>query len=129
MRWGLGTRLIRASRRQSFRCIVQVRYTGGGSFYYTLINPCLITLPGVVACSDDISRWLHIELDQYRDDAAALCFPHCEMLHLWTGFQLSFFAYSVCYENKIAMILKSCLELYHFTAIRLLCSKSSLQTA
>ena len=40
-------------------------------------------------------------------DAEALCFPHCEMLYLWTlVFNCLFcaFAYSVCYENKIIII-------------------------
>ena len=34
--------------------MVQVRYTGGG-LYFNVMNPWLIMLPGVVACSECVS--------------------------------------------------------------------------
>ena len=55
----------------------------------------------------------------YRD-AAALCFPHCEMLHLLAWFQLLFLCLcllSLVYKRNKMVILKSCLGLHYFTAI------------
>ena len=71
-----------------------------------LMNGRLITLLGVVACSDKLCKQV-VTLPWYWTwyrDAAALCFPHCGVLYIsWHGFNCLFcaLAYSVCYENKI----------------------------
>ena len=68
------------SRRQSLKLMIYGSLHGPGQIYewriiLLLMNPWLILLSGVVACSDKSCKQV---ADWYRD-AVSLCFPHCEM--------------------------------------------------
>ena len=89
--------------------MVQVRYRGEGSIVLFLMNPWLITLPGVVTYSDNVSCILNLVLQP--------CVSHT--VRCSTVFSVPF-AHSVCYESKIiidsdAEIMP--VELHHCTVI------------